>query len=161
MLCCNQSCCLKVSQTSNTQDCCINQRSRAGLRVVWSICQGLVMSGASCNLFCGISFMSFSVSQRQILWNLWHVKNLIWAAAWENLSSEMCEQVRLKLKSFTLDLTFWQLFKLSSQRTSKALIRLCIFVGHIMEYIHVIQLLSSWRCSFHYQKQPRHSWLHV
>ena len=28
------ACCLKVSQTSNTQDCRINHRSRAGLRAV-------------------------------------------------------------------------------------------------------------------------------
>ena len=60
-------CCLKVSQTSNTRDCRINHRSRTGLRAVWSIRQtlGLVMAHASCNLICGISFMSFGVIQRQ------------------------------------------------------------------------------------------------
>ena len=57
-------------------------------------------------------------------------------------------------KSFTLEQTFRQVFQLSSQRTAKTLVRLRVFVGHIMEYR--IQLLSSRRCSYWvmYQTSP-------
>ena len=62
--------------------------------------QGLLMARASCNLFCGISFMSFGVIQSKNLEFMTYGPkfnfNLIGATARENLYSEKCEHVRLK-----------------------------------------------------------------
>ena len=127
--------------------------------------QGLVMARASCNLFCGILFMSFGIIQRQdalefMTYGRKFNFNLIWAKTWENLSSETCEQPRPK-QVFHVRAHYFSYPVREQQRHWSDCAR--VFVGHIMEYI--IQFLSSRRCSLHYQKkqkkkkQPRHSFL--
>ena len=166
-LCVNQSdkeCCLKVSQTSNTQDCPINHRSRAGLRAVWSIRQSLrdLWWHTPVVIYFAASHSCLSVlSKNKILWNFWHTAknltfNIIWAMAWENLSSDVqAGQTRTSRSrlSWHFGNYFWYLVSKQQRHCSECASLLVIECR--------IQLLSSRHCSFHYQKQPRHFWLHV
>ena len=88
-----------MSQTSHTQDCRINHRSRAGLSVVWSIRQSLRVLW--CRALVVINFAASHsclsvINQRQnplgfMTYSRKFNTNLIWATAWENLSTETCE----------------------------------------------------------------------
>ena len=92
----NNACCLKVSQTSNTQNCCINHRSRAGLRAVhvWSIrqCLRVLWWQAPVVIYFAASHSClFGVIQRLnplefMTYSRKFNSNLIWATAYFNLS---------------------------------------------------------------------------
>ena len=159
------ACCLKVSQTSNTQDCRINHRSRAGLRAVWAICQtlGVLWWHAPVVIYLAASHSCLSVlSKDKILWNLWHtVKILIWDTAWENLSSEICEQVRLNQVFHVradISATILALYSAKSKGTDQT-VRLCwSYHGlHNSASLFTTLLISLPKKNSH----DIHSWLHV
>ena len=85
------TCCLKVSQTSNTQDCHIIHRWKNSV-IYPPKPQGLVMACASRNSLCGISFMSFGVMQRQspLEFMTYSWKFILrWFEFWFNLRCDM------------------------------------------------------------------------
>ena len=152
-----------VSQTSNTQDCHINHKARAGLRPVWSIHQSLRVLWWHMLVviyFAASYSWSFSVIQRQDPLEFMTYSRKI---NFFNLSQDMrkpvfrdvrATQTQTSLSSWHFGSYFSYLVREQQSNWSDCV---HVFVGRIMEYI--IQLLFLWPCSFHYKKQPHHSFL--
>ena len=108
--------------------------------------QGLVMARASCNLICGISFMSFGVIQRQNpLEFMTYCRNFNLRHGMRKLVFSYVRADQTQVFHVRHFGNYFSYLVSEKQRHWSDWVSLLV-----MSYI--IQLLSSRRCSFHYQK---------